>query len=127
MSQRKERRRSPRVKAQHNLVLKGDGDAEIRAQSVDLNLGGIYCELDRHIPLFTKLGVQLTLPLILEEGKEPEEFAVSMEGVVVRVEPEEPQDGLDAYACAMAFVNMDPDSELIVARYLLQAIAFAEE
>ena len=115
-----DRRRTPRVRAEHELVLKAEGDAEFKARSVDLNLGGIYCTLDRHVPLFTKIGIALTLPIQL-----PDEMLwceLDLEGVVVRMDPEEPRPEVTDYACAMAFVHMSEDAELVVAKYILQAL-----
>ena len=117
-SEANNRRRSPRIRAAHDLVLhifEGEG---FKATSVDLNLGGIYCSLDRYVPLFEKMQIAMSLPLTNEDGDE-HVFPVEFEGVVVRMEPDEPQPGTDSYACAMAFVNVTAEAELILAKYLL--------
>ena len=118
---RSERRRSPRIKATHELVLQAGEGNGFHATSVDLNLGGIYCTLDRHLPLFTKMHVGMTLPISDEKGGE-HLFRLGFEGVVVRMEPEEAEPGCDAYACAMAFVNVEAEAELALAKYLLQSM-----
>lgn len=115
-----DRRRTPRVRAEHEVVLRSEGAADFKARSVDLNLGGIYCTLDRHVPLFTKVGMALSLPIQF-----PDELLwcdLDLEGVVVRMEPEDPTPGVDEYACAMAFVHISEDAELVVAKYILQAL-----
>ena len=69
-----ERRRSPRLKATHEVVLStgsdfGEGSGErIVAQSVDLSLGGVYCTLDRYLPVCSKFRLHLTLPLGVADG-----------------------------------------------------------
>ena len=119
------RRRSPRVQAAHELVLHcGDGTS-IAATSVDLNLGGIYCTLSRHQPLFTKLQIGMSLT-IRGEDDERRAFELALDAVVVRMEPEEPTPGCEDYACAMAFVNVSPEAELLLAKYLLQSIGEAD-
>ena len=119
-----ERRRTPRVAAEHELTLRSavaDAGGAISATSIDLNLGGIYCTLNRHIPLFSKMEVTLELP-IRDEDEELHQLEVGLVGVVVRIEPEEPDPEVTSYAAALAFVNLDPQAELALARYILQAL-----
>lgn len=119
-----ERRRTPRVKATHELTLKqgdGAGAMSFQATSVDLNLGGIYCMLNAHLPLFSKMQITLQLPIADDDG-DIHRFEVGVEGVVVRMDPEDYEPTTDEYACAMAFVNTDPDVELVLAKYLLQSL-----
>jgi c-di-GMP-binding flagellar brake protein YcgR len=118
---RSDRRRSPRVKAEHELVLQVGEGAGFNATSVDLNLGGIYCTLDRHLPLFTKMHIGMALPVLTDQGTQ-HTFELGFEGVVVRMEPEEDSDDCSGYACAMAFVNVAPEAELVLAKYLLQSL-----
>ncbi len=121
----RERRRSPRVKAEHELTLTAQGatdEGAFIARSIDVSLGGIYCNVDRHIPLFTKLSIALTLPLF-DEHQHRHLLRIPVEGVVVRMEPEEPEDGRAEYSCAVAFVHPDPDIELVIAKYILQSMA----
>lgn len=128
MSDSKERRRTPRVKAEHDMTLTTVPEHQsaeavpFRAKSVDLNLGGIYCVLASHMPLFTKMQITLNLP-VQDDGGMTHLFECLLEGVVVRIEPEDPTEGCDEYQCAMAFVNTDSDVELVLAKYLLQTMA----
>ncbi|MFT7626108.1 MAG: c-di-GMP-binding flagellar brake protein YcgR [Myxococcota bacterium] len=123
----KERRRSPRVKATHDVVLnQQDGDEAdaipFSAKSVDLNLGGIYCTLGRYVPLFSKMSITLNLPVSNNDDSTTHVYECGLEGVVVRIEPEEPDDSVDEYHCALAFVNTDEEVELLLAKYLLQTM-----
>ena len=120
-----ERRRSPRVKAEHELSLTAQGQSDegaFIARSIDVSLGGIYCNVDRHIELFSKLSIALTLPLF-DEHDHRHLLRIPVEGVVVRMEPEEPESGRTQYACAVSFVHPDPDIELVIAKYILQTMA----
>jgi hypothetical protein len=120
-----ERRLTPRIKAEHKVVLKGEGtasDIHANAQSIDLNLGGIYCLLSEYMELFTKLQVELTLPIQDgENGLMP--MALNTTAVVVRIDPEHKDPECKSYDCALAFVGLSTDAELVLARYMLQAIA----
>ncbi len=124
---RKDRRRSPRVKAEHDVTLQEDSTEAIPfyAKSADLNLGGIYCTLGRHTPLFSKMSITLNLPVMDDEG-ETRVIECALDGVVVRIEPEEPTAGCEEYHCALAFVNTDEDVELLLAKYLLQTMVRGE-
>ena len=121
----KERRLTPRIKAEHQIILKGEGgsdDIHVNAQSIDLNLGGVYCTLSEYIELFTKLQVELSLP-ILDGANGIVPVALAATAVVVRMDPEQPTPGCTSYDCALAFVGLSADAELTLARYMLQAIA----
>jgi c-di-GMP-binding flagellar brake protein YcgR len=124
-----ERRRTPRVTMERELVLfpggegqagVGQEDDAIVAHSVDVNLGGIYCRINRYLPLFTKMGVVIHLPLLKSE--EQSESPVEVEAVLVRVEPEEAIEDCTEYFCALAFLDLPENSELTLARYILQNI-----
>jgi hypothetical protein len=106
-------------------VLKETGakrDLGIVAQSIDLNLGGIYCKLTKHLELFSKLQIELALPIQdATHGIVP--VSVNTTAVVVRVEPEQPDPNCGDYDCALAFVGLSPEAELALARFMLQSIA----
>ncbi len=124
-SKESERRRSPRVRVVHELRVEsgvGDESQLLAATSVDLNLGGIYCTLSGFLPLFSKLHIGLDLPVASEDGGIGR-YAVTVEGVVVRIEPDAPDPSLTEHSCAIAFMNVDPDVELLLAKYLLQVIS----
>ncbi len=118
-----ERRRTPRIRARHDLHLQVDDQSEpVRATSIDISLGGIYCHVEAPIPLFTKVMLNLTLPLYDANDKR-HVFRVPVEGVVVRMEPEDREEGRAEYACALAFLHGDPDVELVIAKFVLQQLA----
>ena len=88
-----ERRVTPRIKAEHQVILRGEGgsgDIHVNAQSIDLNLGGIYCTLPAYMDLFTKLQIKLSLP-ILDSANQIVPVSVEATAVVVRMDPEKPQ------------------------------------
>ena len=115
-----ERRRTPRVKTEHQIVLKGDTEGSgigIKARSIDVNLGGVHCTLTRRLDLFTRLKLEFTLPIV-EAERGIVNATVRATAVVVRMEPVE-----TAFDCALAFVGLSADDELILARFMLQSIA----
>ena len=116
-----ERRRSPRIQARHELTLRAHGGTsghDFRAHSVDLNLGGIYCALDRFVPVFSKHEVRMTLPVSLDDAN-PMNAELVADAVVVRMSPAHAEHGRASYDCALAFVTLSEEAELAIARYLL--------
>jgi hypothetical protein len=118
---KQERRRNPRLKAEHELELRGASGESIGARSIDISLGGVYCTLDAHLPMFSRLEITLNLPVVDDEGV-THLLECGMEAVIVRIEPEDPDPEVHDYHSAMAFVNLEEDVELILAKYLLQSL-----
>jgi len=77
-----ERRRHPRIKEGVQLILKAE-DFDTVTETINLGCLGVYCQLNKHIPLMTSLKIALALPLG-DQSKDLE--YVECQGVVVRVE-----------------------------------------
>ncbi len=81
MVEKKERREFPRIRDENIAVkLSGEGFNTI-SQSLDVSASGIYCKVDRPIPVMSRLQIVLTIP-----GKSPSapSKTLNVEGVVVR-------------------------------------------
>ncbi|MDD3088696.1 MAG: PilZ domain-containing protein, partial [Candidatus Omnitrophica bacterium] len=78
-----ERRKFPRIKDKEIAVkLSGEGFNTI-TQSLDVSASGIYCKVDRRIPLMTRVQLALVIP-----GKTSSHAnTLKVEGVVVREHP----------------------------------------
>ena len=77
-----ERRRQPRIDERLPFTLKAEGFDAV-TQTINLSCLGAYCQLNRHIPLMTRLKITLALP----RGDQKKDFEyVACRGVVVRVE-----------------------------------------
>jgi integration host factor subunit alpha len=83
----KERRRHPRISKQLPFNFKTQ-DFEIFSKTINLCCNGVYCTVNKSIPLMTNLKVALALP----HGNKSEELEyVECNGVVVRVERDKPK------------------------------------
>lgn len=109
MAQR-ERRRSRRVAATIAMKVRRAADAakrSLKANSVNLSSGGIYCRIPAFLPPLTRVTLSFELPGLPDgPGK-----VITCSGVVVRCEEYEDQRGYEAACC---FTDLtDEDKEFI--------------
>lgn len=125
MSGSNERREHPRYESEFAVQL-AVRDAEkaggaLVSQSRNLSLGGIYCRVNRYLPVLTKLQLTLLLPFRSKKG-ETKTQVLRTDGVVVRTVPEEEKEGLSDYEIACAFLGIDDDSKKTLARYIREQV-----
>jgi hypothetical protein len=70
------------------------------ATSVNVCLNGVYCTVNRYIPLFNRLLVTFFSP---KHNGIPAHIVSQLEGIVVRVEPEQEETGRTEYNIALFF------------------------
>ena len=81
MEGKKERRRFPRIQDKDiSVKLSGDG-VDTSTQSLDVSASGIYCKVDKRLPVMTMVEVILSLPGKTKSDKPVE---MTIDGVVVR-------------------------------------------
>ena len=78
-----ERRRHPRMSERLQFKLKTE-DFDVLTETINLSPLGVYCQVNKHIPLMTSLKMVLALPHGDEEKES--DYYVETNGVVVRVE-----------------------------------------
>ena len=76
-----ERRGYPRAKADFQAVI-GNGFEAIKTKVDNISCSGIYCEVNKEIPLMTKLDLNMLIPTTFPSMGEF--FRVHCSGVVVR-------------------------------------------
>jgi hypothetical protein len=97
-----ERRRSPRIPADHPVKLGAEMPADAECRCINISLGGVYCTLATKVALYTKMEVSI----------------VSFAGAVVRLE--EAPSGEKGYRAALVFQDMSDETEWVIGKYLLQ-------
>ncbi len=103
----KDTRREHRVTARLQIELMVDeGTASEVGNTINISANGVYFHSQRYIAPLTMLGLRIQLPG--ERGKSRREV-LDVRGVVVRIEPEEPQDDVDRYEVACFFMDTSPD------------------
>jgi hypothetical protein len=112
-----ERRRSPRIPADHPVKLGAEMPADAECRCINISLGGVYCTLATKVALYTKMEVSIALPIVDGEGT-VREIPVSFAGAVVRLE--EAPSGEKGYRAALVFQDMSDETEWVIGKYLLQ-------
>ena len=80
----------------------------LHATSVNISLNGIYCIVNRYIPLFGKILITLLDPT---HNGHPNQIVLQSEGVVVRIEPEQEEAGRTEYAVAFYFPSLSQQQQ----------------
>ena len=84
------------------------GEHLLTATTQNISAKGLCCSLSHHIPMFTKLSICLMVPNPSDSSHE-ETDEVDCEGVVVRVEKEDDENGT-IYRTAIFFTHIDEES-----------------
>lgn len=112
----KDRRDTPRVEARLQIELAiGSDDATETANTINISANGVYFTCNRYIEPLTKLGMRL---LLGSESDDDEPESIDVQGVVVRVEPENPQADVDQWDIACYFTDSTPEFRERLGRYV---------
>ena len=113
-----ERRMDKRLEVELPLEI-GGTDFKVGTVAQNISSSGIYCQVDRFVPVMTKLGLELTIPLI--ENKRKIEKKFNCEAVVVRIKPKPSIESGKAYQLGLFFVDIKDKNRQIINRYLQNA------
>jgi hypothetical protein len=111
----KDRRQSPRVDARLQIELSiGNDETTETASTINISANGVYFTCNRYIEPLTKLGMHLVLG-----GESDEEIeSIDVQGVVVRVEPDDPDAAVDTWDIACYFTDSTPEFRERLGRYV---------
>ena len=113
MTGKVERRKHPRIKDKNiSVKLSGEGFHTI-TQSLDVSASGIYCKVDRKIPLMTQIQLVLSIP---SKGKSS--TTLNVDGVVVREHPVMVDGRVDYYDIAIFFNMLSQKEKQILVTYI---------
>ena len=118
-----ERRKSRRVAARLAMSVRRAAEAArkgLKAHSINLSSGGVYCCIPAFLPPLTRVTLTFTLPGHTEDPSK----TITCSGVVVRCEPFEDEDGFEAACCFTDLSREDRECiEDFVTRQLLLSLA----
>jgi hypothetical protein len=111
-----ERRKAPRITDEAlSLEVKGGG-FDIMTHTLNISASGIYCKVEKEIPLMSRLQLILMIPDTSREGKAPAE--VEVDGVVVRQHPVIIDGRVKHYDVAIFFENLSPKHRDMISSYV---------
>lgn len=116
---RVERRGAVRVPARLAMEIQVGAGAE-RVESLNVSANGVYFASPRYIAPLTRLRMVLDLPGV--KGRSATN--VSVDGVVVRTEPEEERSGVDEYEIACYFTEISERDRETLESYILTHVPF---
>lgn len=111
-----ERRRAPRI-ADDGLSLEvKSGDFDIMTHTLNISASGIYCKVEREIPLMSRVQLMLMIPDPAKDGKSS--IGVEVEGVVVRQHPVIIEGRVKHYDIAIFFENLSAKHREMISTYI---------
>ena len=120
-----ERRKHPRTKRALPLKIFKKG-LDVITETRNISCSGVYCRINKPLPLMSKVGITVLLPIRHRTKMKTEKVRCS--GVVVRSEPTIVQEADTAYQnVAIFFTDLSKKDKLKVAEYVLQSFRESAE
>lgn len=116
---RTERRKHPRTKSALPLKISKRG-LDVITETRNISCSGVYCRVNKPIPLMSKINVTLLLPIL--SGKKVSTEKIECNGVVVRSEPTIIKEAETAYQnIAIFFTELSKKNKNRIAQYVIQS------
>lgn len=117
-----DRRKFPRFDIRTPLTISFSRAAtqeKLDAASLNVSMNGVYCKVNRYLPLFDKVLITFIIP---DEGEKTYNLVSQCTGVVVRIEPEAEEPGRAEYNVALYFQELS-QAERMMLRALIATYA----
>lgn len=111
-----ERRRSPRIEDGGLSLKLNIDDFDTVTHTLNLSASGIYCKIDREIPLMSRVKLVLMIPDTAKDEKTIRNLA--LDGVVVREHPVIIDGQIKHYDAAIFFDNLSSKDSEIISEYI---------
>jgi hypothetical protein len=109
-----ERRSFPRIPDEELSLRLDTGDFDTITHTLNLSASGIYCKIDKEIPLMSRVKLVLMLP---NESKS-DKTALEVSGVVVRGHPVIIDGATKHYDVAIFFEDLGPKDRELISGYI---------
>ncbi len=109
-----ERRKFPRLRDEGLSLKLNSGDFDTVTHTLDVSASGIYCKIDKEIPLMSKVRLKLMVPA--DSPKSVQELDV--DGVVVREHPVIIDGVIRHYDAAIFFDNLSAENREMIQTYI---------
>ena len=107
-----ERRSFPRVRDEGLSLRLNSGDFDTVTHTLDISASGIYCKIDREIPIMSRVRLKLMVPDSIKSNKGTVELDV--DGVIVREHPVIIDGVIKHYDAAIFFDNLSEKNRDII-------------
>ena len=111
-----ERRSFPRLRDEGLFLKLNSGDFDTVTHTLDISASGIYCKIDREIPIMSRVRLKLMVPDSAKSSKSTIELDV--DGVVVREHPVIIDGVIKHYDAAIFFDNLSEKNSEIIQNYI---------
>ena len=111
-----ERRSFPRVRDEGLSVKLNSGDFDTITHTLDISASGIYCKIDREMPIMSRVRIKLMVPDSIKPDKPTRELDV--DGVIVREHPVIIDGVIKHYDAAIFFDNLSEKNREIIQAYI---------
>lgn len=110
-----ERRRDPRIHDESLSLRLDAGSFDTVTHTLNVSASGIYCKLDREIPLMSRVKLILMIP---DPAGDAKPKGLEVEGVVVREHPVIIDGKIRHYDAAIFFDNLSPGDRETITQYI---------
>lgn len=116
----KEKRKYARVKDQGISLKVKSGDVDIITKSLDISASGVYCKVEKEVPLLSRVKIILIIPKLKEgeAGDAPQTVKIETDGVVVREHPVIVGGKIAHYDVAVFFDNISTKDREALLKYI---------
>ena len=111
-----ERRKSQRIKDEDLSLKILIGGFDTSTHTINISSSGLYCKVDKEIPLMSRVKLMLMIPDPAKNGREAKD--VEVEGVVVRAHPVIIDGVIKHYDIAIFFDSLDSKARDLITGYI---------
>jgi len=114
-----EKRKYKRLKDENISLKVKSGDVDIITKSLDISASGVYCKVEKELPLMSRIKVLLIVPKAKKEEDGPgQTLKIETEGVVVREHPVIVDGKITHYDVAVFFDNISVKNREALLEYI---------
>lgn len=118
MAVNNERRKYPRIDDDKiSLKLETAHFASVISQSLNISASGVYCKVDKEVPLLSRVKIILVLPV---SNNNDRMYKLETDGVVVREHPVIEQGRVLHYDVAIFFDNLSTRERETLKKYIVK-------
>jgi c-di-GMP-binding flagellar brake protein YcgR len=102
----KEKREYPRLRDANISLKVKSNNIDIITKSLDISASGVYCKVEKEIPLMSRIKIVLIIPKPKKDTPSPRTVKIETDGVVVREHPVIVDGKIAHYDLAIFFDNI---------------------